>query len=234
MSLLGTGALAMWWDVPLGIRREFEHWHSHEHFPERMSIPGFLRGSRWTDASGRGGFFVLYELDSYDVLTSAPYLERLNHPTPWSIKMMPHHHNMVRSQCRVLESSGGGVARCIVSIRLSAEDGQTEPLRSRLREVVGRLPTQPGLGGAHLLSTETPDIALTTEQRIRGSDSVADWILLVSGYDIRALQDVTEHSLNAAGLVAAGARPGAVTGLYEISFAFTREDRHAERPHHTV
>jgi len=231
MSLLGSGALAMWWDVAPDVSGEFEHWHSHEHFPERMSVPGFRRGSRWTDASGGEGFFVLYELDSYEVLTSGPYLERLNRPTPWSIKMMPHHRNMVRSQCRVLQSSGGGIARCMVSVRLSPEDGQAEPLRSRLRKLVDTLPMQPGLNGAHLLSTETPDIALTTEQRIRGSDGVADWILLVSGYDTQALQGVCEHTLDATSLVAEGARPGAVTGLYTISCAFGGEDRHVKGPH---
>ncbi|WP_349741034.1 hypothetical protein [Roseateles cavernae] len=32
--------------------QEFEHWHSHEHFPERLALPGFLRALRWADAGG--------------------------------------------------------------------------------------------------------------------------------------------------------------------------------------
>src|SRR6266700_8249106 len=45
MSLLGKAAVAMWWSVRPEQRAEFGDWHSHEHFPERMSIPGFRRGS---------------------------------------------------------------------------------------------------------------------------------------------------------------------------------------------
>jgi len=51
---------------------------------------------------------VLYELEKYEILTSRGYLDRLNAPTVWSTKMMPHHLNMVRSQCRVGASFGGG------------------------------------------------------------------------------------------------------------------------------
>jgi len=107
MSLLGGAALAMWWDVAGDVRAEFEHWHSHEHFAERMAIPGFRRASRWRSASDGSGVFVMYELENHDVLSSPAYLARLNAPTPWSTKMMPHHRGMVRTQCRVLETRGG-------------------------------------------------------------------------------------------------------------------------------
>ena len=62
MSLLGKAAVAMWWNIPPDQRSEFGDWHSHEHFPERMSIPGFKRGSRWASTLDAEGFFVLYEL----------------------------------------------------------------------------------------------------------------------------------------------------------------------------
>ena len=88
MPLLGKAAVAMWWDMAAVHRAEFEDWHSHEHFPERLRIPGFRRGSRWASATGGDGFFTLYELQSYDTLTSPAYFARLNDPTPWSLKMM--------------------------------------------------------------------------------------------------------------------------------------------------
>jgi len=43
--MLGRAAVAMWWDVPPDVRAEWEDWHSHEHMPERLGIPGFLRGT---------------------------------------------------------------------------------------------------------------------------------------------------------------------------------------------
>ncbi len=155
MSLLGKAAVAMWWNIPPGQRSEFGDWHSHEHFPERMSIPGFKRGSRWTSTLDAEGFFVLYELERYEILTSKEYLDRLNAPTPWSTKMMPHHLNMVRSQCRVDASFGGGVAMTLATIRLSPEAGKESSLRGALVETLDELSSKPGLTGAHLLLTDT-------------------------------------------------------------------------------
>ena len=70
MPLLGQAAVAMWWSVRGEQRAEWGDWHSHEHFPERMSIPGFQRGSRWTSTRDAEGFFVLYELATYETLSS--------------------------------------------------------------------------------------------------------------------------------------------------------------------
>ena len=81
MSLLGKACLAMWWDIAPDVRAEFEHWHSHEHFPERLGLPGFHRASRWTSASGGEGIFVMYELASYETLSSPDYLASLNAPS---------------------------------------------------------------------------------------------------------------------------------------------------------
>ena len=92
--MLGKAAIAMWWEVAPEVRAEWEEWHTVEHMPERLSIPGFLRGSRWVSAES---YFVLYETTDLAVITSGPYLDRLNHPTPWSRKMMPHHRNMAVS-----------------------------------------------------------------------------------------------------------------------------------------
>lgn len=78
---------------------EHDDWHTHEHLPERLSIPGFLRGTRWTALQAPSSYFVLYEVDSLNVLASAAYLERLNHPSPWTQKMMPHYRGMTRGRC---------------------------------------------------------------------------------------------------------------------------------------
>src|SRR5207237_4898585 len=223
MALLGSAAIAMWWDVASAHRIEFEDWHSHEHFPERLSIPGFLRGSRWAGSSE--GFFVMYELETYDILTSPHYLQRLNNPRPWSTKMMPHHRNMVRSQCRVVESFGGGIARSMVTTRFSPKPGEADRLRDRLRDVLANVPSVPGITGGHLLQTHTPDAAATQEQIIRrGADAVADWILLVSGYDVPALADVMSTQFSAASLAAAGAQLPQLTPVYNLAYAMTSRD----------
>ncbi|HUR89808.1 MAG TPA: hypothetical protein VMZ74_12030 [Ramlibacter sp.] len=186
MPLLGKAALAMWWDMAPAMRTEFEDWHTHEHFPERLSLPGFLRGSRWRDAEGGEGFFVLYELDSHAQLASPEYLARLNAPTPWSTKLMPHHRNMVRSQCVVEYSEGGGVAGHAVTMRLPRDPGVASQVQGWC--------ARPGISGVHILRAQAPAIAPTTEQKIRGhSDRVADCIVVVCGYEDAALREVCRH-----------------------------------------
>jgi hypothetical protein len=215
--MLGQAALAMWWDMAPAMREEFEHWHSHEHFPERLALPGFERGSRWGDAAGGEGFFILYELAAYEALVSPEYLARLNAPSPWSQKMMPHHRNMVRSQCRVLASSGSAVSGHAITIRLSPQESGESTLRDYLQALVRDLPARRGLAGAHLLRTDTPDIAPTTEQKIRGlADRAADWCFVVSGYDAQALRELAGGELSDAALRAAGAGDGAVIGTYVL------------------
>lgn len=224
MSLLGEAAIAMWWNMAPDRRSEFEDWHSHEHFPERMSLPGFRRGSRWASIDGGEDFFVLYELESYETLTSPSYLARLNDPTPWSAKMMPHHRDMVRSQCRVLESYGGGVAQFMLTLRLSPAPGRAEELQRNVSPLFAKLPMFPGITGGHLLRTETPDVPTTSEQKIRGSDAVADWIILVSGYDMGPLKKVAGAELGTENLKRAGALSSLTGSLYRLSYGLTSND----------
>lgn len=215
----------MWWDIAPTIRAEFEDWHTHEHFPERMAIPGFHRGSRWAAVDGGEGFFVMYELEAYETLTSPDYLGRLNAPTPWSAKMMPHHRHMVRCQCRVLDSFGGALSRHALTVRLSPLEGAAERLRVHLRQQAHVFRSRPGISAGHLLVHQTPQIETTTEQRIRGGpDPTADWIFIVCGYDLAALQALAEAELSDEVLAGSGAQTGAVRGLYALSHTNTATD----------
>ena len=225
MALLGTAALAMWWDIAPDIRADFEDWHTHEHLPERMAIPGFRRGTRWSSASGGEGMFVMYEMDDHEVLSSPAYVARLNAPTPWSTRLMPHHRNMVRSQCRVLESRGGAVARHALTVRLSPTEGSEAKLRAFFRSLIEELAARPGLTGAHLLRHQSPNMAATTEQKIRNeADQVADWVLVVCGYGLASLAKLPDLELSEGHLNERGADGQRVSGLYTVSCSATATD----------
>jgi len=204
--MLGRAAIAMWWDIAPELKAEWEDWHSREHMPERLGIPGFLRGTRWVAQSGEPSYFVLYETKDLKTITSGAYLDRLNDPTPWSRKMMPHHRNMVRSLCRVRASHGGGVAHALATIRFSPGD----------RTALPELPRRKGVTGAHLLESQPMAGAPTTEQKIRGRDAEADWVLLISGYDVEAVQEAVTGVL--------GALPGRIAGLYRCAYSLTSKD----------
>lgn len=224
MALLGKAALAMWWDILPAQREEFQEWHSREHFPERMAIEGFLRGSRWANIDGGPGFFVMYEMASYETFTSAGYRQSLNNPSPWSTKMMPHHLHMVRSQCKQLCSFGGGLGKAMLTIRLSPADGQEEALQASLEKLLARQAGTKGIVGAHLLQTRTPEAAMTQEQKIRGGDAVADWIVVLSAYETGALQHALANELSPQSLQAAGALAAITQDIYALSYSLGKHD----------
>jgi len=139
--------------------------------------------------------------------------------------MMPHHLNMVRSQCRIVASFGGGVAAALATIRLSPQAGRETSLKERLAETLRACSDKPGLTGAHLLITDTPKTSSPTiEQQIRGSDRTADWIVLLSGYDPDAVQHAVENRFSSIALHHAGAQERSAMGRYNLAFTMTPMD----------
>ena len=66
--MIGRAAVTIWCDIAPDVRDELNHWHAHEHMPERLGIPGFLRGSRWVAEQGEG-YFILYEARDEESIT---------------------------------------------------------------------------------------------------------------------------------------------------------------------
>jgi hypothetical protein len=182
------------------MREEFDDWHAHEHMPERLSIPGFLRGSRWVGDDGR--YFMLYETQDEKILTQGAYLQRLNNPTPWSRKMMPHHRNMVRGLCRVEGSAGSALGQVLITVRFSGEQ----------KLDLGALASRKGIVAAHLLRNIAHPAAQTAEQKLRGGDAAPDGVALVTGYSAEAVAEVAGTELAVA---------GGIAGLYRLAYVLS-------------
>ena len=196
MALMGTAAALLSFDVAPEAVDEHDDWHTHEHLPERLAIPGFLRGTRWVALKGNPRYFVLYEVETLATLSSDAYLARLNQPSPWTSKMMTHYRGMTRGFCAVTASFGSGVAQASVLIRCKPAEEQSESLRAWLTtEALPRLSSLPGLSSAHLLeAAATPPT--TNEQRIRGADSAVDWAVIVIGYSGSRVDDLIGGALS--------------------------------------
>src|SRR6186713_2598772 len=97
MPLMGEGLLVAWTDVLPEAEQAFNRWYTLEHVPERIGIPGFLRGRRYVAGQReRHRYFTLYETRTIDVLRSPAYVARLNEPSPGTRAMMPSFRNMMR------------------------------------------------------------------------------------------------------------------------------------------
>lgn len=185
MALLGRGALANWHDVPDGGHDEFRAWHSHEHIPERVGVPGFLRGRRGRAlGDGRPQYFILYETESVEVLASPGYLARLNDPTPWSRAVLKDIPLTIRAAARVEASFGRGVGGFVVAARFAAAP------RPELADALAAASARRGVLGAHLLRADGGTTGVPTrEKTVRAQpDETAAWIAVIEGVDKAAVE----------------------------------------------
>ena len=172
---------------------------------------------------GQPRYQVLYEVSALETLTSAPYLERLDHPSPWTSRMMPHYRGMTRGLCVVAGSFGVGLGGVALSLRFTPRSGAAEALRRwLLDELLPALPAQRGIGSAHLLEGAA-SAPMTNEQRIRGADAGVAWALLLMGYDEQALNACADRVLARSELEARGAID-LTESVYALDYALSRED----------
>lgn len=226
MALLGQGTFVAWHDVAPGGAAKYDRWHSHEHMPERVSIPGFLQGRRYTVSGPGQEYLIIYETTDVGVFTAPAYLERLNDPTPMTREVMPTLRNMNRTLCRVETTFGCGIGREMLSIQLSPEGGNEQKYAEWLRGELKQLAGAPGIVGAHLvIADQVASRTPTREKLLRAQpDEVANWVLLIEGYDTTLLQDQCGAVLSSDRLEACGACAGSVRGLYRLAHLITRDD----------
>lgn len=226
MPLLGQAAMLLSFDIVPEAIAEHDDWHTHEHLPERLSIPGFIRGTRWVAIRGQPRYFVMYEVSRLDTLTSDAYLQRLNNPSPWTSKVMPHYRGMRRGFCAVTGSFGLGTGHIGLLIRFEPQAHAAASMRRWLLEqILPPLPSKPGIGSVHLLEAALRP-PMTSEQRIRGADSGFDWAMLLTGYSEEALSELSQAELVGAHLERHGAT-GALSAMYRFDYSLSRDETDA-------
>jgi hypothetical protein len=221
MALSGQGVVAIWNDVaPEGLA-EFYEWHHREHMPERVGIPGFLRGRRYIAVRGAPEFFTLYEATSTDVLAGPHYLERLNNPTPLTRHVIPKYfRNMVRGVCDVRFSIGGGEGGWLIALRVAAQAGHEDELSRYLIETLPSVHEMPMIFGVHLCVADAGASTIETSERKSHGAAVPEWLVLIeaatpdgsdAACDRLLARDLTQH----------GAKPALQRGLYQLQISLT-------------
>jgi hypothetical protein len=202
MGLRGDGVVAIWNGIRPEGRAEFYEWHNREHMPERVAIPGFLRGRRYVAADAHPEFFTLYETRSVTDLSGPDYLARLNAPTDWTRRATRHFTDTARSLCRVELSLGTGMGGWMMTWRFESLPSKDPVLQS--------LATAPGIVGVHLCIADRAASGIETEEKKgRPKNAVPPYVLMVEGgADRQALEEASAS-------ISIG---GAERGLYRLQY----------------
>lgn len=231
MGLKGSAFLAIWHDIAEGRHDAYIEWHTREHMPERLSIPGFRTGKRLhAPAAGRYVFGTIYAADDVEVFRSPAYLERLNNPTPWTAEVAPSFCNFLRVACDRVATAGTGDGGSMATIRFrfAGEQGDTG-LRQAAQALVDAIHALPGLACVHLgiARSEVSGVRTReTELRSAMSEPGFDAVLLLEGSSRAGLEAALPEAQRLA--LATGALAAPLVDLYETAFSLTAEDMRAE------
>jgi hypothetical protein len=170
------GILAIWNDCRAGREAEFDAWFQGEHLLERLSVPGFLFGRRHQAISGSSGYFNFYLVESPEVLTSKPYLERLDNPTPMTRKIMSEVFlKMNRTVCCRELRRGAFRGAFVVTTRFN-ETPDTSTLTGLLEALV----QDPNVAGGEIwIALDPAGMPVSMEEKLRGGDKKIRGCLMV-------------------------------------------------------
>lgn len=170
------GILAIWNDCRAGREAEFDAWFQGEHLLERLAVPGFLFGRRHQAISGTSGYFIFYLVESPDILTSKPYLERLDNPTAMTRKIMSEVFlNMNRTVCRRALRRGAFRGAFAATARFN------EMLdASRLTGFLESIVQDPAVAGGEIwIALDPAGMPVSMEEKLRGGDKKIKGCLMI-------------------------------------------------------
>ena len=184
------GILAIWNDCRAGHEAEFEAWFQGEHLLERLAVPGFLFGRRHQALSGSSGYFNFYLTDSPAVLTSKAYLDRLDHPTPMTRRVMTEVFiNMNRTVCRRAARRGGFRGAYAVTVRFNEP-----PDEAALTAQLDALTPDPGVAAGEIwIALDPAGMPVSEEEKLRGGDRKIAACLMIDTLRQREAEEIGER-----------------------------------------
>jgi hypothetical protein len=208
----GAGFLAIWSDVERAALTDYRHWLTREHTTERVTTKGFL-GVRVFQAERAdiNRFFILYELQSPEVLDGPAYLARLNAPSPWSQRIMPQLGNFVRGGGVMTARAGRGEGFVITALRIERLPEQPQPLADALVALDGIAAVQIGVTDA--ARTSVP----TTEKGMRKQEGIFAGLLIIEALDEESLRHALHKTAELAPEIAGGSGdPEIYRGIFAL------------------
>src|SRR4051812_36723837 len=194
--LLGQAVMINWSDVAPEHRAAYYEWHSREHMVGRVAISGFQRGRRYIAVNAQRDFFNFYEVDDLAVLTGADYLAKANAPSPLTQRTTPFVKNSVRGISRVKKSLGIGTGGYALTLRFDPANDAADKLDRHLDGAFAKLAAIPEIAGAHLIIADPSASAVVPVERNGRPTIIPNWIVVLEGISIAALDSACDSHLS--------------------------------------
>jgi hypothetical protein len=135
-----------------------------------------MYGRRHQAISGLSGYFNFYLVESPAALTSKPYLERLDDPTPMTKKIMSGAFiNMNRTICHRTLRRGSFRGAYAVTVRFNKA-----PDEAALALLLDKLVADTGVAGGEIwIATDPAGQPVSMEEKLRGGDKKIKGCLMV-------------------------------------------------------
>jgi hypothetical protein len=221
--LFGKAVMVNWSDVAEEHRPAYYEWHSREHMVGRVSIPGFLRGRRYMAARASRDFLVCYEVENIGVLTSAAYLDKANAPSALTQRTTPFVRNSSRALAQVRLSVGIGTGGAALTLRMDPRSGREESLERYLTsEALPALSRNPQVTGAHFCVADAHASAIVPVERQGRPTAVPNWIVMIEGVSVEALEEACGAQLSNEALRSRGSAEDIARDTYRLQIMVSR------------
>ena len=217
-AAMGRAAVLIWNDVAPEGRAQFYAWHDREHVPERLSLPGFLRGRRYARAGHSPQWLTIYEAVDVSALVSPAYLARLNAPTAATTRTLAYFRNTSRAVCRRVHSVGSSSGGHVLAMRMSVDPARADAMCRYLRDdALPRALGTTGVVACHLYAADASASYVDTAESSTRTFDVPDWVLLCEASNADAAEQA-QQLLAATGFARLGVdvRPDAAVYTLEI------------------
>ena len=195
MALLGKGALLNWGGVLPKHELDYNLWHSLEHMPERMNVKGFLRAFRCVGLNGTNDndkYFMMYDVKNKDILSSKQYLNRLNNPTDWTIKILSKYIYPSRAICEVIKTKSltNGLSGFFVTLRYLSQNNDIKNFYNISNETMRKN----GIFSIHCFQSDKEISLLKTKEKVIRSyqgneDEIIDYAVVIECLNINKVKN---------------------------------------------
>ena len=106
-------------DIDPAQREAYESWHGGHHVPQRITVPGILRATRYKAVGGGSpDYLTVYDLADIAVLNSSEYRQLAEQPDAVTRAMRPYLRNPLRLACRALAGADCSHGEFLVMLRM--------------------------------------------------------------------------------------------------------------------